>query len=491
MVRARHTGIGVLVLFGTFGMASAQVQYTDSLLVRQLDAEHAQFEGRLSQPLSLDDCIEIALARNLPLEIARHEREIVDRGVDAAYGDWLPTLLVQTRRRRVTTDAEFLGRFVGTTTTAVEAALAQRLPMGGAVTVGYTFDKIGSEVSSGFGGSVAVVQPLLRDAGWGKATADIRDATLAANAEAATLRSRLLAIVFDVKSAYYEVLRLHKLVEVAEGAITRDERLLAFSRAKVDAKLATRRDVLSAEIILAQDRGKLVNAQNGHRAALDALADVLGVRVLEPIDVVYIDVQPTTVDLKDDAWVQKALRDNPDVQRARVDVQRDELAKRVAGNDRLPQLDLELRYENLQDPILPSETDRRSARTWEGMVTVSYPFLNRPLESAHRQAQLRYEQSRRLLLEAERQVVLQVRDSIRNIRRSEDRIEVVQKTIEGSRDKVEFANVNFQLGRASNLDITDAQKDLTEAEGDLVEEIMSHRVELARLERILGGSFED
>ncbi len=119
---------------------------------------------------------------------------------------------------------------------------------------------------------------------------------------------------------------------------------------------------------------------------------------------------------------------------------------------------------------------------------MSYPFLNRPLRSAHRQAQIRYEQSRRLLLERERQVVLGVRDSVRNLERIEERIEVLGKTIEGSRDKVEFANVNFQLGRASNLDITDAQKDLTEAESDLVEEVVNYRVELARLEALLGGS---
>jgi outer membrane protein len=476
--------------------SAAHAQYSDEELLQQIEAEHAELQQRLSRPLSLDDCVDIALARNLPLDIARHERDIVGHGVSAAHGDWLPGLTVRTTRRREwsnfeTPDVE--PPVVAETTdtaTGVTAALVQRLPLGGSVAFGYTFDDLSQEAASSFGGSFAVVQPLLRDAGWRKATSDVRDANLAADAEAWTLRARLLDIEFRVKSAYYEVLRRQKLVGVNERAIQRDEQLLAFSQAKVDAKLATRRDVLSAEIILEQDRGKLVNAQTEHRAALDALADVLGVRVQQPIDVVYVDVQPTTVQANEEAWVQRALRNNPDVQRARFDVQRDYLAMRVAGNDRLPRLDLGLSYDDARGPEILVGADRRTQRVWEGSITLSYPLLNKPLGSAYQQAQLRYQQGRRLLLEAERQVALDVRDSVRNLQRSEERIEVLQKTIEGSRDKVEFANVNFQLGRASNLDITDAQKDLTEAESDLVEEVMNHRVEFARLEKLLGGSLQ-
>jgi outer membrane protein TolC len=67
-------------------------------------------------------------------------------------------------------------------------------------------------------------------------------------------------------------------------------------------------------------------------------------------------------------------------------------------------------------------------------------------------------------------------------------MEVLKKTIEGAKDKVEFANVNFQLGRADNFDITDAQKDLIEGELDYNDELVSYYIALARLEELLGGS---
>ena len=45
----------------------------------------------------------------------------------------------------------------------------------------------------------------------------------------------------------------------------------------------------------------------------------------------------------------------------------------------------------------------------------------------------------------------------------------------------------FNLGRASNLDITDAQKDLLDAEVDYAQELSYYYLEQARLEQLLGG----
>jgi len=83
---------------------------------------------------------------------------------------------------------------------------------------------------------------------------------------------------------------------------------------------------------------------------------------------------------------------------------------------------------------------------------------------------------------------LNVRDAVRNLQRSQDRISILKKNIEGAQAKVEFARVNFQLGRASNLDITDAQKDLLDAETDFVNELVFYRQGLARLDQLTGGS---
>ena len=455
-----------------------------------------ELQAKLQGPLSLDDCIAIAQAQNRLLSAAAYQRQVVDTGVDAALGTWWPEFGVAALRTSTRGDTEGLGsdapgQNVEATATDLVARVTQRLPLGGAMEVRYDFTKSGEDLLGQYGGSVFLRQPLLRDAGWRRATAEVSDSRLASTAEESVWRARSLQLDFLVKSAYYEVLRRRELIEVSQQAIARDEQLLAFSQAKMDAQLATRRDVLSAEIILAQDRSRLVNAETEHKAALDNLADLLGVDFGTPLDVVVVplDLAPVTVD--EAACVDKALRDNPDVQAASTELQRSELSAKVAGSSRLPRLDLTLLYGQTYDGISNDSSfrdTRRSEATWQGGVEVAVPFLNKTRGSAHEAAKLRVRRGQELLEDAQRQIVLQVRDATRNLRRIEERISVLDKEIQGAREKVEFANVNFQLGRASNLDITDAQEDLVNAESDYVDEVVGYRVELARLERLLGGA---
>ncbi len=463
-------------------------------------AQTADWRGApaVELPLALETCIAIALERNLPLAAAGLEREAVQKEVGAALGTWLPEFGVVAVRTNTHGDSDGLGSpaqgtYVETTANEVVARVSQRLPLGGSLQLLYDLEKTGEDDAGGHAGGFQITQPLLRDAGWRRATADVSDARRAAAAEEATLQAQLLDVVFRVKSAYYQVLRRAKLIEVNQQAIARDQQLLDFSQAKVEAKLATRRDVLSAEIILAQDRSRLVNAETEHAAALDALADVLGLPLQDSLAVVAIELGLEPIADEQVRWVEKAVRDNPDLLRARIDLQRHELAKNVAGNSRLPRLDVKVLYDDARDAIPAGTTilaGRRGARTWQGAIEVAMPILNKPLGDAYRAAQLRQEQSQRLRQEVERQTVLEVRDTARNLRRIEERIAVLTKEIQGARDKVEFANVNFQLGRASNLDITDAQEDLVNAESDFVDEVVSYRVELARLEQLLGGSLD-
>jgi outer membrane protein TolC len=301
----------------------------------------------------------------------------------------------------------------------------------------------------------------------------------------------VLAVLFEVKADYFDVVRRAKLIEVNKQAVARDQELLDFSNAKVEAKLATQRDVLSAEIILAQDRSKLLDAESRHDAALDRLSEALGLPFGCALQVRDIDVELQPRPISEGAWLAKVLRENPRLQRARLDLERLDVARHAAGNARLPALDLTVAYDEQRDNVTAAvRPDGLTRRAWQGGVTLSYPLFNKPLGNGYRQSLLEYEQGRRRLLDLERLVTLDLRNTVRNLQRIEDRISILRKNIEGARAKVEFAKVNFQLGRASNLDITDAQKDLLAAETDTVDELVNYRVELARLEQLLGGSIE-
>ncbi|MFQ5600389.1 MAG: TolC family protein, partial [Candidatus Krumholzibacteriia bacterium] len=333
----------------------------------------------------------------------------------------------------------------------------------------------------------------------------VQDADYEVRINAASLQQVQLDVIEQVKAAYYEVIRQAKIVDVALQAIGRDEQLLAQSQSKLEAGLATRRDQLSAEIILAQDRGKLADAETAYDEALDTLALVMGVRIGHRLELADRDIDLKPVDIDEEAWIAKALRHNPTIRAARLTVQRNRLATRLAGNARLPQLDLSLTYTLNEDADLneakieknirrvflegddPKPLDTTTFKGWSTFLTLSYPLGNKSLGNAHKRSQLVYDQSQRNREDIERQITTEIRSAIRNLRNSLVRLEILDKEIEGARDKLEFASINFQLGRASNLDVTDAQKDLMDAEIDYVNEVVDYLVSIARIEALVGG----
>jgi outer membrane protein TolC len=476
----------------------------------QKSAASLDSDPRLARPLTIEDCIAIALENNLELRVARLSRDATDTAVDEALGIFYPEFTANANRSNFTQYGDVTWNVLDTEQKFRygTATMTQTLPLGTRIGINYflqheiyppDLDTPVQHIQAGF------MQPLLRGAGWRATTGPVTVARYDTRIADLDVRARELFIVQRVKAAYYEVMRGRKLIDVNQRAIDRDHELLAQSQAKVDAGLATKRDVLSADIILAQDRGTLVDAETGTAEALDQLARILGLEAgAHALDIADKDVVLDSIPIDEAIWVQKAQRDNPTIEAARLAVERNELAMKVAGNARLPQLDVGLLWQRFNDPdhmeqdiednILriamgdaPDLIKPTGYHGWTGMVTISYPLGNKALGAAHRRARLVHQQSERVLDDVERQVVLDVRTTVRALRNNVERLGILEKNIAGARDKLEFATVNFQLGRASNMDITDAQKDLLDAEVDWVNEVVDYRVQVARLEQLLGG----
>jgi outer membrane protein TolC len=500
----RELGSAAAALALAWGLAGAAARPAGAPPV---EGPAAETDARLLQPLALQDCIAIALENNLELRAARLDEAAARTGIGEARGAFWPLVTVTGERTNL--------RWWGDNPDKNEhiragtANVTQILPLG--TTLGLTYGVTHAKLSPDTKDdpletwSFVTTQPLLRAGGWRAATAGVKGAGYDARISRTNLEGTRLSVVQQVKTAYYEVIRQAKLIEVNEKAIERDRQIVAQSQSKLDAGLGTKRDVLSAEILLEQDRGKLVDAQTAYQEALDTLARVLGLCVgVHRLQLADREASLDTVAVAESAWLEKALRDNPTVRAARIAVERTRLDMQVAGNARLPQLDLNFTYNSVNDPDVneirkdlnrwrvltgnePKDLDFTASKGWSTFLTVSYPIGNRSLGAAYRRARLVHEQSQRTREDAERQVTLDVRSAIRALRNSVERLGILQKNIEGARDKLEFASVNFQLGRASNLDVTDAQKDLLDAEIDYVNEVIDYRVQLATIEALVGG----
>lgn len=480
-------------------------------------------DPRLKEPLTLESCIAIALDHNLELQAMRMHYASSEAGVGAALGiywpefqiagggsnfnhigepfmvaDWRPQF--QEYRDRHDLDEWIRG---GT------ATMLQRLPFGSLIGVNYTLNHAKLEPdrhdTPNYLFGVTFTQPLLRGGGWRAGTSEVRSARFDSRIAASELRSRELFVREQAKTAYYETLRNLRLIEVSEQAIARDSQLVALSQSKLDTGLGTKRDVLSAQIQMEQDRGTLVDTQTAFDEALDFLSRVMGISLGgHELRLAAAPVLHEPIPIEEAQWVEKATRDNPILNAARLAVDRNQHLMKVAKNARLPQLDLTFGWTRVNDPDFnelrieeniirlaqgDSVKDYRTTgfKGFTGGVLLTVPLGNKILGNQYRQAELVYRQAYYLAREAENRTVNEVRTAVRALRNNVERLSILEKSIEGARNKLEFANVNFALGRASNLDITDAQKDLVDAETDYVNEVIDYKIQVARIEQLLGG----
>jgi outer membrane protein TolC len=192
----------------------------------QVETEDPALAALFDRPISRDEVLEMALQRNLGLDVARRAHEVARKNIGIASGEFYPELQVVANGRRIE-DASGTARRKD-----AEVAIVQRLPIGTALSAGVRFEDTNGDARPATGiPNVALVQPLLRGAGWDANTSGIRDAQLGAQSQAQALRAEVLRITFAVDTAYFEILRRQQLIEVNQRAVARDEELLEFSKA--------------------------------------------------------------------------------------------------------------------------------------------------------------------------------------------------------------------------------------------------------------------
>jgi outer membrane protein len=330
-----------------------------------------------------------------------------------------------------------------------------------------------------------VTQPLLRGAGLTASMATLRGTTYDERAREADLRDLERQTIFSVKLAYYNAVRDVELLRVNQATLAADSLLVEASNAMVEAKVASRRDVLSARIRLADDAGTVVVSERDAQTSLDALKDVMGIPLETAISIADTALDAHFVTLDEPSLVQKVVDSHPSIRSAEFAVSRSRLDLTVAQNSRLPQVDFRASwFQNFGEQLDAGNIARGTG--WLASVNLFYPLFDRSAEGEAilRRSELAQAKDRLTLLE--RQLTLRVREIVRTVRSSAEEVRSIQRTIEASDDKLQFATAMFNLGRASNLDITDARADLVKARTQMVKKLVDYNAQLALLESLTG-----
>lgn len=483
------------------GMEVGRIGDLDLAEVRRIiETAHPTDPGispsRYSRTLTLDEALRVALEHNLQIQIQSLNRDVAEREIPATKAKFHPLPGFQLLATGTNTrdgglkgaeqfnDNSYSGRtFVN-----------QQIPTGASLTLASDLNRDTSDSTPGNddttgGVTIELTQPLMRGGRVYVARRAILDAEYDLEIQEAILQAEILRVVADTKTAYFDAIFRQRNIEVTEAAIERGRELTEASQALFAAGRSNQRDVVSAEISLAEDQTTLAVRRGEAELAQNRLRDVLGL----PIDTNivlgdrYLPFQPVEIRLDD--WIATALANRPELLQIKSQLDKAALEVRVRGNDVLPQLDLRGLYRRDQAVTRTSSPwFDLDGEVWETGLNFSIPFGNVAARERLTEAEIVHARLERQYVFQERQVELEVRESVIVLNTSLTSLKPITAQVEQSREKLEIARVRFQLGLANNLDITDAQTDLRDAEDQLLEAITAYAIALAELEARIASS---
>lgn len=422
-----------------------------AFLVPSLSAE----ELDLAEPLTLPQCIDIALQYSSTIRNAQTSVELNQLSVKDAKAGYLPDISV-----------------------------AGRYQFSDQIDFGWEESNYNASVST----SYLIWDHGQRESSVGQAKAN------QLLSEAGFERIKL-GLILDVTRSYYNLLKSRELIQVDMEILEQFRENTNRVRALVETGSLIQADVANAELNEATRELTLLNDQNALDVAMATLPTLLGLDpgtlvnvVEEPTYEAYISGKPLAIfELTVEEAIQKALEQRPE--RTEIQARFDSLdwSLNVARLQRWPRLTATYDYNVFLDDYLREREDFKQHRSWQALATLNFPLFDggrtkRQVEKLEKQRERELEDAAAL----ERSIALEVRQAYLELRRAEKALEIATKRVTDAEMSLEVTRERFNQELIILLELMDAQNSYAQALTSRVSTFYDHKISESQLKKAMG-----
>jgi outer membrane protein TolC len=304
------------------------------------------------------------------------------------------------------------------------------------------------------------------------------------------LRNAVDQTIATVKTQFYQVIVNRELIVVQEESVNLLENQLKDQQNRFEAGTVPRFNVLQAQVQLYNQIPQLIAARNNYRISVLQLAKTLGLDfnpargIATPLrvsgDLTYI---PRKIDLL--AAIEEGKRNRPFLKQQRANVLNQIEQVHVAIGSWLPNVNANGGGEWLSDSVNSSFGD--VSKGWLTTVTGSWPIFDSGM------AWGKIQQQRAILSQQEitydddvRQVELEIQQAASNLLQNRELIQATEKNQETAEEAVRLAKARLDAGAGTQLDVLNAQVQLTTAQSTYLQALFGYISSLAEFDRATG-----
>jgi outer membrane protein len=480
--------------------------------------------------ISLDDCIARALKDNLGVAISILGPETSGQAVSQALERYIPTLSLSIRSQKTENAAFSYLDSPGDSTINRSRnynflTLSQALPTGGTINANFTGSRTttntrGITIDPRYSSTLSfnLTQPLLKNFGLQVNKREILVARNNLGVSEETLRKTLMDTVYNVESAYWNLVYSIESLDVRQQSLRLAQDLLEKNQRSVEVGTLAPMEVLSAQAEVATREADLIQAETQIKSSEDQLKLLLHITGDEDRNLAAIVPKdkptyvPRPVNL--DEALAAAIENRTDLKISEFGLASDKLNLSYAKNQVLPDLSLSASYsspgidgtrifylgnplDGVVDYTVPGgmsgalkQTMKFTYPNWNLGLTFSLPLANVFSRAALAQAKLNVRQTMLEMENQKDQVYVEVKNAVRSVEANYKRIQAYSKARELAEQKLAAEEEKRRVGMSTNYLVLSYQRDLANARISELNAIVSYNVSCAALERSMGTNLK-
>jgi outer membrane protein len=413
----------------------------------------------ISRPLSLTDCLNVALQQNAT--ILKAQNDLV-----ASHG-----LVVQTRAVALP-QLTASGQYKYTDPNAIEV-----------------FPDSAGSPNQNWNAGIQLVQSIYEG---GKMVAAFRAADATKQQALAQFQTVVADTLLNTRVAYYDVLLAAQQITVHDASVNLLQKELEDQQHRYDAGTVPKFNVLRADVAVANERPNLIQARNNYRIAKNNLSNLLGYNlppeILEEVPLNLTDSlesAPYEVNLPDAIQQALARRTELVVLRKTVELQRLNIVNAKSGYK--PTVSLFAGYGWYNAQFTPPVELDHDINGWNAGAELNWDIFDGLLTHGKViQADALYEKSKTDLVDQSRQIEIEVRTAYSDFIEAREVLES-QKTVQAEAEEaLTEARSRADAGTGTQLDVLDAETSLTQARTTQIQALHDYDTARAKLQRAIG-----
>ncbi len=431
---------------------------------RQWEHQKTQEGGqqpRISGKLSVEDGVKLALAHNKMLQQTLEERNVAEGQLVSSRSAYLPNVALATQYRRVELVPQFDIAFPG--------APSEHIQIG-------RLDN--------YSAALTVTQPLYAG---GAIAAQVQLARLSSLLADQTIRAATQDVVYATETAYYNLLVSQHLVDISTEAVRASKAHLDDVEKKRAGGVVSNFDVLRAQVELSNSEANLIQSKNAINLARANLIKTMGVS--QDSDFVLSgEFAYTPVKLAMEEAVRTAFTNRPDLYSNEYRIRQQRELLRIARSRYLP--NVSAYFTNTWANPSPTNftgSANEWGRIWQAGVQGAWPIFDGfQREGNIMQQRARLKQAQISLVDTEETAVFELTRAILSVENADEFVQSQQLNVTRATEGLRLADVGYQQGINTQVEVIDAQSALTTARVNYLQAIYQHVVAKLAVERAMG-----